>query len=423
MKYSKKTCQPILIGGVILMCSVACLGSDSKAKPEQAFTRELENTPLSKEVIEAVSTNAGDTSNTAIGDKALGPDTTGKYNVAIGNTSLSSNTTGAHNVAIGYSSLSSNTTGGHNVASGNGSLSSNTKGNYNIAIGNDALSDNISGGENSAIGAMALQSNTRGSSNLAHGFQALKGNTRGNNNSAVGFAALYANTIGNNNTSNGYFSLYNNARGSMNSALGAYAGCKLQKGSNNIYIGSLGTEEESNVIRIGGSDNITNNCTGTSPLSTQTKTYISGISGIPVTGAQVVVSSNGQLGIVASSRRFKEEIDSISFTDEPLMKLHPVRFRYKSDDEMGDQPLQYGLIAEEVAEVIPEMVQFDNEGKPFAVNYQHLGPLMLAMIQKQQTALASIQRQNLELKNEVSALRTLYLTGNNTDAVSSAETN
>ena len=99
-------------------------------------------------------------------------------------------------------------------------------------------------------------------------------------------------------------------------------------------------------------------------------------------GVEVYIDSNGQLGTVTSSRRFKKDIHDMGSVTDRLMQLRPVTFRYKEAAENGAHPVQYGLIAEEVAKVYPELVQYDKAGKPFTIYYHLLTPMLLNELQK-----------------------------------------
>jgi hypothetical protein len=341
--------------------------------------------------------NTTGSDNTAAGFEALYSSTTGGYNTAAGYWALYSNTTGGNNTASGYSALASNTSGGDNTASGVDALFSNTTGTENTASGAGALAGNTSGSNNTASGVQALSYNTTGSDNTASGFQALYSNTTADYNTASGYGALYGTTTGNSNTATGYEALYANASGTQNTATGLHAlaanttgsnniaegyhaGYNLTTGSNNIDIGSLGVKAESGVIRIG---------TITGTTSTQSAAYIAGIYGVKTTtaGTAVFIDSEGQLGTVSSSIRYKEDVQPIADASERLMKLRPVKFRYKKADASGAKPIQYGLIAEEVAKVYPELVVRDaTTGRIDGVRYDELAPMLLNEIklEKQQ---------------------------------------
>ncbi len=283
----------------------------------------------------------------AFGFEALHSRTSGFDNTATGAYALFSNTTGGGNTASGGDALYSNTTGDGNTASGFDALYSNTTGDSNTATGLVALYSNTTGSNNTATGLMALYSNTTGSNNTATGFQALLSNTTGSYNTANGDTALAGNTTGGNNTASGYQALFANTTGSNNSSLGYMAGYNLTTGSNNIDIGNVGVAAESNKIRIG-------------TQGTQTATYIAGIYPTVVSGDAVVVSTTGQLGIVMSSARYKRDIHDMDAASSNLMKLRPVTFRYKNDPA---GTLQYGLVAEEVAKLYPDLVSYGPDGK------------------------------------------------------------
>src|SRR5262249_25701066 len=152
-----------------------------------------------------------------------------------------------------------------------------------------------------------------------------------------------------------------------NIAIGANAGLKLTSGSNNIDIGNQGIAGESNVIRIG-------------TQGTQNRTVIAGINNAAIFGSPVVINAFGRLGIQASSARFKRLIREMGEASDRLMKLRPVTFRYKEDPA---RTLQYGLVAEEVARVYPELVTDGDDGKPLSVAYQMLPAMLLNEMQKQ----------------------------------------
>jgi hypothetical protein len=341
----------------------------------------------------ALFSNTTGVNNTASGFSALRSNTEGSSNTASGVEALLSNTTGGANTASGAEALGSNTTGSNNTASGRSALFSNTTGNSNTANGVDALVSNTTGGSNTASGVSALRENTEGSANTASGVSALRDNTTGSANAASGFQALLVNTTGRRNVAVGTSALRRNTTGSDNIALGNNAGSALTAGVNNIHIGHVGVTGESKVIRLGRQ-------------GTQLKTFIAGIRGTTASGAAVVVSNTGQLGVVSSSRRYKENIQPMADASAALMKLKPVTFRYKEADE-GQKSVQFGLIAEEVAEVLPELVVRDEQGQPETVAYHVLPSLLLNEYQKQQVKLVDVEtRANQELAQLRDALAT-----------------
>jgi hypothetical protein len=311
----------------------------------------------------ALASNTTGTGNTANGDAALFHNTTGTRNSANGDSALFSNTTGHHNTANGVSALYFNTTGFSNTANGDSALASNTTGTGNTANGDAALFHNTTGTRNSANGDSALSSNTTGHHNTANGVSALYFNTTGFNNTANGDSALASNTTGTGNTANGDAALFNNTSGHDNIALGAGAGESLTTGSNNIDIDNSGVAGESNTIRIG-------------TQGIQTRAFIAGISGVTVTGTAVAVNGSGQVGVAPSSARFKNEIKPMDKASEAILALKPVTFRYKRAIDPQAIP-QFGLVAEDVAKVNPDLVARDAEGKVYTVRYDAVNAMLL----------------------------------------------
>ena len=337
---------------------------------------------------DALVSNTGGSSNTAVGVQALDSNTTGNSNTAIGVAALVINTTGRENTAIGVDTLLANTTGNDNVACGFEALFHNTTGIQNTATGSFALIQNTTGQFNTANGAGALQANIGGTANTATGESALSDNTSGNNNTANGINALFFNTTGDDNTAVGENALLNNNTGSNNIALGVSAGSNLTNGSNNIEISAPGMAGEANKIRIGRQ-------------GTQNGTFIAGIFGVAVTGSQVVVNSNGKLGVAASSARFKEAIKPMDKASEAILALKPVTFHYKKEiDQTGTS--QFGLVAEEVEKVNPDLVVCDEQGKPYSVRYDAVNAMLLNEFLKQH---GTVQ----ELKSTVAKLEATIL--------------
>ncbi len=302
------------------------------------------------------------TSNTAIGADALANNVSGNDNTAVGFQALLL-ATGNHNTAVGSEALFFDTSGHDNTATGFQALLNNTTGIENVASGAFALIRNQTGDFNTATGTGALQANIGGDANTATGTAALSDNTSGINNTANGINALFFNTTGGSNTAVGENALLNNRTGSNNIALGATAGSNLTNGSNNIDIGALGAAGEANKIRVGRQ-------------GTQNGTFIAGIFGVAVTGSQVVVNSNGKLGVATSSARFKEAIKEMAKTSEPIFALKPVTFRYKKEIDPDATP-QFGLVAEEVEKVNPDLVIRDKDGKPYTVRYEAVNAMLL----------------------------------------------
>jgi trimeric autotransporter adhesin len=335
--------------------------------------------------------NTTGSSNTASGFEALQGNVTGSFNTASGYQALQANDTGNSNTASGAGALSSNTTGNDNTAAGFNALSSNTTGDYNTASGFQALHLNTVGSDNTGVGYLALYTN-QGGANTASGFQALSRNTYGNHNTAAGFNAIFANTTGNDNTGVGYLALSSNTTGLNNIALGTNAGYAVT-GSNNIDIGSTGSGGESGVIRIGG--------------PSQSAAYIAGISSTQLTGSAVYVAANGQLGVLASSERYKTEIAPLSGSTQKLQELRPVSFHLKSDPKGA---VQYGLIAEEVNKVFPELVIRDEAGTIQGVRYDELAPMLLSEVQKQERKIDAQAAQISELKQQLAGIQAALAT-------------
>ncbi len=292
--------------------------------------------------------------NTAEGHDALLSLTSGLYNTAAGLYSLRALTGGSFNTAIGAGALLLNTAN-ENTAIGAGALLNNTTGAANTAIGESALFVNTTGTQNTATGANALVNNVDGDSNTANGNGALASNTTGNFNAAIGASALLNNTIGGRNTAIGRSALSLNTTGSFNTANGYQA-----LFNSNIDIGAFGFPGESATIRIGEG---------------QTKTFIDGIRGATVVGGvPVVIDGSGQLGTIVSSKRFKKEIQPMEKASEAILALKPVTFLYKSD---ATNTPQFGLIAEEVAEVNPDLVVRDENGDIYTVRYDAVNAMLL----------------------------------------------
>ena len=302
----------------------------------------------------ALLNNTIGTLNTATGGGALLRNTTGDDNTATGVAALSRNTQGSDNTATGFQALLNNTTGVENTATGVGALSENTTGNFNTADGFGALGLNIAGAGNTATGYEALSFNTSGGGNTAIGQKALF-HTLGSDNTAVGDGALSSNSTAGGNTAMGGDALASNTTGSSNVALGVAAGFNATTGSNNVYIGvgMLGVAGESNAC------------------------YIASIFGqTSPSGAAVSVNSSGKLGTMTSSRRFKDDIKPMDKASEALFALNPVTFRYKKDLDPQKIP-QFGLVAEDVEKINPDLVVRDAEGKPYTVRYDAVNAMLL----------------------------------------------
>jgi hypothetical protein len=281
--------------------------------------------------------------------------------------------TGFGGTATGAATLTVNTAASTNSEVGTGALTSNTTGYSNAAVGYDAMYANTTGPNNTALGSNALYSNTSGKGNAAQGVNALYSNTTGIRNLAIGSNALYK------------------SNGSYNIALGFDAGYNVTQGSNNIEIGSVGETSDDGTIQIG-------------MQGTQVLAKIAGIFGTQITGSTVYVTSTGQLGVQGSSERFKTDIAGMPEMSAKLEQLRPVTFRYKSDPH---NVTQYGLIAEEVAAVYPELVIRDDMGQIQGIHYEELAPLLLQEVQQQRHQLLSQSGQLAAQRDELDAERVL----------------
>jgi hypothetical protein len=319
-------------------------------------------------------------------------------NTAIGSSALYNSIDVIGNTAISAYALYSNTTGNANTATGEKALYSNTIGNANTADGDFALALNTTGDSNTATGHLTLYDNASGSDNTADGYEALTLNTTGNNNTATGFEALFNNTTGTNNTADGNSALFGNTTGSFNIAVGNNAGFSLTTGINNIDIGNPGVAGESKTIRIG-------------KQLTQKNAYIAGISGATVpTGIPVIVDTNGHLGTSTSSARFKEAIEPMDNASEAILALKPVTFRYKHELDPSGIP-QFGLVAEEVEKVNPDLVARDEQGKPYTVRYEAVNAMLLneflkehRKVEQQESKIEQQAATIVQLQGQVEAL-------------------
>lgn len=345
----------------------------------------------------ALLANTSGSSNTALGVYALSSVTNATGNTAVGAEALASTTSGYFNTAVGTDSLSSNTGGDENAALGRWALFSNTIGDGNVAIGANTLTLNTVGSYNTAVGTSTLRGNTTGSWNIAVGLTALYSSRTGSSNIAVGSGALFNNDSGSQNTAVGQGAMGGNVVGTNNIAIGARAG-DLTSGDNNILIGDPGVAGESSAMRIG-------------LPGVTSSTYVEGIFGASTdaTGVMVFVDGDNQLGTMVSSRRFKEEIQSMGRTSVGLEDLRPVTFRYRSEAASGEpRPLEFGLIAEEVAEVFPDLVVYDEQGEPYTVRYHLLTPMLLNELQRLQREVDVLRAQlgaaRLEAREHVDLL-------------------
>jgi hypothetical protein len=249
-----------------------------------------------------------------------------------------------------------------------------------------------SGTYNTFLGSNAGHSNVSGDSNTAIGNASLFLNSAGTENAALGIGSLRV-TTASRNTGVGAYALTNMGAGSDNIGIGFFAGQNHFTGDHNIYIGNDGVDGESNTIRIGNASFQSGG------------TIITGISGLStIGGAPVYVNAGGRMGTsTSSSRRFKQDIRDIAGLSEGLMRLRPVAFEYKPEFDPTGQT-QYGLIAEEVADIYPDLVTFDRDGRPEGVLYNLIAPLLLNEVQKQRHTIEAQQAEIDELKARLTAL-------------------
>ncbi len=308
--------------------------------------------------------------------KAVVPAPDGGYpglNTAEGQNALLSLTTGSANTAVGWFSLRSDTTGGFNTALGAGTLAANT-GDKNTATGAAALFSNTTGAFNTANGALALFSNTTGFQNTANGASALFHNVGGIGNTANGAYALINNTTGGGNTAVGDGALTGNSSGFGNIALGGNAGSNIT-GNNNIAIGNFGFANADNSIFIG--------------RDIHTDCHIAGIyNSVLLSGEPVAVTSDGKLGYLPSSARFKRDIEPMGTSSKAVLALKPVTFHYKGDKTNAPQ---FGLVAEEVAKVNPSLVVRNNKGELHTVRYDAVNAMLLNEFLKEHKTVQELQ--------------------------------
>jgi hypothetical protein len=289
----------------------------------------------------------------------------GAYNFFAGGYAGNFAMSGSGNSGVGFQALHSNASGYGNTAHGYAALNANTAGAYNTAMGYQVLPSNSNGLNNTASGANALYHNDSGSFNTANGS-----------------SALYYNMSGSHNTANGYLALFNTT-GNNNVALGDSAGKNITTGDYNIDIGNQGVATDTNIIRIG-------------VQGTQTSAYIAGISGTTAaSGVAVYVNSSGQLGTLTSSRKYKQDIRNMDGASEALLALQPVTFRYQPDIDPQNIP-QFGLVAEEVEKVNPDLVAHDNQGRPYTVRYEAVNAMLLNEFLKEHKKVAA---QNTEIQD------------------------
>jgi hypothetical protein len=297
---------------------------------------------------------------------------------------------------------------GRNSGFGVNALNGLTSGANNTAVGFEALRDTNTGSGNTAVGVLALPSNTTGFFNTAMGLQALFSNTSGARNSAFGIAALLNNDSGVDNTAVGNGALSGNDTGINNVAIGTAAGQVITSGSNNIIIGTgadvTGSATRENGIllqtrttAVGGTgltaDDQIRIGFGTTASTT---CFIDGIAGAgPFANTVTINPATGQLGGLASSKRYKENVKPLQHEQQKLLQLNPVSFTYKSDP---GHTQWYGFIAEEVEMVYPEIVVRNSQGEVESINYNCLPALIIKQMQMLQDKVEELQNRIRELE-------------------------
>ncbi|HEY6154655.1 MAG TPA: tail fiber domain-containing protein [Candidatus Udaeobacter sp.] len=361
----------------------------------------------------------------------------GDANTAVGTAAMLNNFSGFENVANGYQALLYNTTGSYNNALGAFALYFNMDGSFNNAVGNQALAQNVHAGNNTAIGDLALATNDYLGDNVAYfntavGAQALYSNVDGNSNTAVGWQALYYNdnNCGNNdcgsfNTATGGFALFSNVSGARNTAIGysALSGAKGESSVNdntavgfqalfNNFEGNRNTAVGVNAgSNISGASNVI--CIGANVAGANTPDtcFIGNIRGVTTINNDAIpvrIDSAGQLGTESSSRRYKTDIKPIEKASESILSLKPVSFRYKIHK---DSTPNFGLIAEEVARVNPDLVIFGPDGKPYTVRYEAVNAMLLNEFLKEHRRVENqesrIERQEATIAQQQKQIDTL----------------
>jgi hypothetical protein len=388
--------------------------------------------------------------NVGIGSGTLSSNVAGNFNMAIGTDALRNNTADA-NLAIGFRTLFVNTTGHNLTAVGANALHNNTTASFNTAVGGATLFNNTTGDDNTANGFQALFNNTTGTQNTATGFQALVGNTGASFNVANGYQALFHNTV-DGNTANGYQALFNNTTGTENTATGDLALFNNTSASFNVAVGdsallnfndttpnfggntALGsialtaeTNGEENVavgrraleFLLTGSNNTAvgwragDNYTGGESGNICIGSFVTGVTGESnktrignitstafTTGGFFLYEVNGAIGIFTSSRKFKDDIKPIDKASETIYSLNPVTFRAKPETDPS-RPRGFGLIAEEVEQVNPDLVSH-GEKDILTVRYESINAMLLNEFLKEhkkvQELEATVAQQHKEME-------------------------
>jgi trimeric autotransporter adhesin len=397
----KTTILPLLLAGV-LAC-FALLPSAQAVSPPPDGGYPGGNTAEGRNSLFSLTTG---TYNTAIGYLSLDSNSTGSFNTGVGAGSLLTNT-GDQNTGTGTGALLSNTSGVGNTANGAFALFHNTMGNYNTANGQVALFNNSTGFQNTANGVNALTSNVSGSNNTASGVNALFNNSDGIQNTADGVNALFTNTSGHDNTGIGFRALFTNSLGFLNTAVGSGALSSNTEGVGNTAIGNnalasittgsfnIAIGNSAGSIFTTGTDNI---CIGSlgGIAGESSTTRIANIYSSVASDRAVYINAADKLGTLASSRRYKEAIKAMGKASEALFALKPVTFRYKQQLDPRHIPM-FGLVAEDVEKVDPDLVTRNEKGEAETVRYDAVNAMLLNEFLKE-------HRTVQELKEEVAVL-------------------
>jgi hypothetical protein len=297
-----------------------------------------------------------------------------------------------------------------NTAEGEDALFSLTTGQDNTALGFQALYNGTAANGNTAVGSQALLGNTVGTRNVAVGAGTLDSLTSGEMNTAVGNVSLEQGVSVNFNTALGRHAL-GRTQGDQNTGLGFFAGWNLSEdGTNNVYIGNAGPVPigtESNTIRL-GTQTATIVTVGNPPferhrMPAHTATFIAGIFGNTSSdGTPVYINSDGKLGTNTSSKRFKEDIELMDKASEAILALKPVTFRYKHELDPKGIP-QFGLVAEDVEKVNPDLVARDADGKPYTVRYEAVNAMLLNEFLKEHRTVQELK--SIATKQEANAAK------------------
>ena len=320
--------------------------------------------------LNSLTTGAG---NTGVGWYSLFLDTSGNYNTGVGGGTLALNNADS-NTAVGTAAMLLNTSGGNNTAVGTDALLHNDDGFFNTAVGDHALFNNTTGDQNTALGQGALSANIDGNHNTATGQFAMLNNDHGTENVANGYQALPQNTGGAFNVAVGNNTLFHNTTGGDNTAIGDSAGFNQDTGSGNVYIGD-----------------------GMSGVAGETNhTYIRNIQNTIISGGgtdYVTINlATGLLGHLTSARRYKENIQPMDKASEALYQLKPVTYRFKKEIDPS-QSVEYGLVAEEVAQVDPNLAIHDGKGQIESVRYMAINVMLLNEFLKEHRKNEEQQRQ------------------------------